>query len=154
VTVTIRRARVAEAAALTDLSIRSKASNGYDADFMAACRDELTVTPARMRSGTYWVAAEDDALCGCVALGMDEGCTSGEVNAFFVDPGWQRRGVGLLLWYALRDEAQARGLVRLHLAADPAAVAFYERIGFVTMGSIPSGSIKGRSLPHMTLALS
>ena len=152
-TVTVCRARPDEAAVLTDLSIRSKASNGYDAAFMDACRDELTVTPERMRAATYWIALAEAEPCGCVALGMDEGGTSGEVNAFFVDPGWQRRGVGLLLWQALRTEAKARGLIRLHLAADPAAVAFYERLGFVTIGAIPSGSIEGRTLPHMTLAL-
>ncbi len=39
---TIRLARPEDAATVTALAFRSKASNGYDAAFMAACRDELT----------------------------------------------------------------------------------------------------------------
>lgn len=149
----VRLARSDEASALTDLSMRSKASNGYDADFMAACVDALTVTAERMAEATYWVAEDGDTLCGCVALGIADDGTSGEVNAFFVDPDWQGRGIGRLLWRPVRDEAKARGLIRLHLAADPEAVGFYNRLGFVTMGTVPSEAIPGRALPHMTLAL-
>ena len=46
----IRRALETEGAALSDLSIRSKQSNGYDDAFMDACRDELAVTPERLRA--------------------------------------------------------------------------------------------------------
>lgn len=63
----IRRARPDEADALTDLSMRSKRSNGYDDAFMEACREELTVTPKRLAEGEYWVAVADD-ICGCVCL--------------------------------------------------------------------------------------
>lgn len=130
--------------------MRSKQSNGYDAAFMAACREELTVTAERMAEGAYWVAESGGAIRGCVCLGIDEGGTSGEINAFFTDPAHQRRGIGMALWTKILEEARRAGLVRLHLAADPAAVPFYQRLGFVTIGQIASGSIPGRSLPHMT----
>jgi hypothetical protein len=42
---TIRPARADEASALTDVVLKPKAHWGYDADFMAACRDELTIVP-------------------------------------------------------------------------------------------------------------
>lgn len=146
----IRPARPVDAAALTDLSMRSKASNGYDAAFMAACREELTVTPERMAEGQYWLVEIEGAIRGCVCLGIDEEGSSGEITACFIDPECQRRGIGRRLWERVLAEARAAGLVRLHLAADPAAVPFYERIGFVTIGEVPSGSIARRSLPHMT----
>lgn len=149
----IRAARYDEADALTDLSIRSKQSNGYDDAFIAACHDELTVTRERMDAGRYWVAEADGVIRGCVALGRDDGATSGEINAFFIDPDWQRRGIGRMLWQKVLDEARAAGLIRLHLASDPGAVAFYKKLGFVIMGEIPSGSIPGRTLPHMTRVL-
>jgi hypothetical protein len=41
--VLIRPARATEAGILTDLALRSKAHWGYDAQFLEACRDELTV---------------------------------------------------------------------------------------------------------------
>lgn len=147
----IRRARPEEAAALTDLSLRSKRSNGYDEAFMEACREELTVTASRLAAGEFWVA-EADGLRGCVCLAADLEAGSGEVEAFFVDPDWQRRGVGRLLWLKVLERARSKGLARLHLDADPAAVPFYEAMGFRVMGEAPSGSIEGRMLPRMELA--
>jgi len=150
--ISIRRARPDEADALTELSIRSKRSNGYDDQFMAACREELTVTEDCLTAGEYWVA-ECGGLCGCACLLAGRGGRSGEIHAFFIDPQWQRKGIGRLLWEKLLERAKARGLVELHLDADPAAVPFYEAMGFRVTGSAPSGSIPGRSLPRMTLAM-
>lgn len=148
----IRRARPEDADVLTDLSLRSKRSNGYDDAFMAACRDELTVTAADLAAGEYWVA-EAGTVCGCACLAVDPDGRSGEVHAFFIDPGWQRKGVGRLLWRTLLARARAHGLARLHLDADPAAVPFYAAMGFAVVGEAPSGSIAGRALPHMTMSL-
>lgn len=148
----IRQARLEEADILTNLSMRSKQSNGYDDIFMEACRTELTVTEERLLTGEYWVA-ESDIVCGCACIDIDPNSRSGEVHAFFIDPDWQRKGIGRLLWQKIVESARAKGLVHLHLDADPFAVPFYESLGFKTVGEVPSGSIKGRSIPHMTLSL-
>lgn len=149
--ITLRRARSDEAEALTALSLNAKRSNGYDDAFMAACREELTVTDQRLAEGEYWVA-EAGGLCGCACLLVDANGRSGEVHAFFIDPAWQRKGVGRLLWNRLVQRAKEEGLAELHLDADPAAVPFYEAMGFKVVGESPSGSIPGRSLPLMKLA--
>src|SRR5687768_4428349 len=52
--VLVRRARADEAEALTELTMRAKASWGYDAAFMAACREELTLTPETFAAWTVW----------------------------------------------------------------------------------------------------
>lgn len=148
----IRRARPDEADALTDLSMRSKRSNGYDDAFMDACREELTVTPKRLAEGEYWVAVADD-ICGCACLLPDEKDASGEIHAFFIDPELKRQGIGRLLWSRVLRSASAKRLVRLHLDADPYAVPFYESLGFVVVDKVPSGSIPGRFLPKMELCL-
>ncbi len=150
-TVTIRRARSDEARVLTDLSMRAKRSNGYDEAFMEACRAELTVTAARMEEGEYWVADSDD-LCGCVCL-KAAGDGDGEVHAFFIDPEWQRRGVGRSLWRKVLERAKILGMKTLFLDSDPAAVPFYRAMGFVEIGHTPSGSIEGRMLPRMACQL-
>jgi len=150
--ITIRKARPDDAGKLTDLIMRSKSSNGYDEAFMAACREELAVTGARLAEEEYWVA-ETDVLCGCACLLVDENDTSGEVSAFFVDPGWQGKGVGRLLWQKLLERAKAQALSQLHLDSDPFAVPFYQAMGFAVTGQTPSGSIPGRFLPYMTLSL-
>jgi len=132
--------------------MRSKRSNGYDEPFMAACRKELTVTGERLLEGEYWVA-ESDVVCECACLVADPRSRSGEVHAFFIDPEWQGKGIGSLLWQKLVERAKEKGLAGLHLDADPFAVPFYKALGFEVVGEVPSGSIAGRSLPHMTIAI-
>lgn len=148
----IRRARHEDVGVLTELSMRSKRSNGYDEPFMAACREELTVTGEHLVEGEYWVA-DCGVVCGCACLLADPNSSSGEVHAFFIDPEWQRKGIGRLLWQKLVERAKEKELAGLHLDADPFSVPFYEALGFEVVGEVPSGSIAGRSLPHMTIAI-
>jgi N-acetylglutamate synthase-like GNAT family acetyltransferase len=150
--ITLRRARVNETKVLSELSMRSKRSNGYDDAFMAACKQELTVTEERIRDGEYWVA-DAGMVCGCGCLLADPASRSGEIHAFFIDPDCQRSGIGFMLWQKLLERAKAKGLEKLHLDADPNAVPFYEAIGFKISGETPSGSISGRSLPYMTYSI-
>lgn len=151
-TVLIRRARREEADELSRIAFLSKQSNGYDGAFMAACEDELRVTPALLDAHEYWVAAGED-LCGFACLQVEGDAGWGTISSFFVHPDWQRRGVGRLLWRALEASARSKGLQGLCLDADPDAEAFYAALGFSTVGRVPSGSIPGRTLPHMQLRL-
>lgn len=148
----IRTANRNDAAMLTALAMRSKQSNGYDDAFMAACREELTVTEQHFATTTYWVA-EGEAIAGMVGLELDEEGASGEIGSFFIDPAHKRKGIGRLLWQAVLDFADAQGVKTLRLDADPAAEPFYEAMGFKTVGRVASGSIAGRTLPHMVLDL-
>ncbi len=148
----IRPARLEETGVLTALCLRSKQSNGYDDAFMAACRDELTVTAADLATGEYWVA-EAGTVCGCACLLAEANSSAGEVHAFFIDPEWKRQGVGRRLWQKLLERAQDRQLATLYLDADPSAVPFYQALGFEVVGSKPSGSIPGRNIPHMKITL-
>jgi len=154
----IRPATEKDAEALTALAMVSKRSNGYDDAFMTACVEELRVTPAMLEAHAYWVA-EDDRPCGFIGLRVGSGeatgdSAAGEIAALYVHPDRQGRGVGRLLWTAMEREARAMGIRSLRLDADPAAEAFYRRLGLVTTGTAPSGSIPGRMLPHMRIDLS
>lgn len=146
----IRRAKIGDVDAMTDVIFRSKQSNGYDDVFMEACREELRVTAANLGRAEFWVA-EDGAICGCVALTIDG--EIGEVENFFVDPDRQRQGIGRILWDQVMARVRAANVTRLVLDADPTAVPFYEAMGFVVIGETPSGSIKGRMLPLMEMRL-
>lgn len=58
----LRDARPDAAGLLTSLAMRSKAYWGYPPEFMAACRGELTVTPADLgHRGARHVVAEPEA---------------------------------------------------------------------------------------------
>ena len=102
----VRPARADEAGTLTELAMRAKASWGYDAAFMAACREELTLTPQKMAAWQVWVAEVDGRIAGMVALGLDG---AAEVEDFFVEPAFQGRGVGGALMGELLSAAKAAG---------------------------------------------
>ncbi len=54
----------------------------------------------------------------------------GEVQALYVHPKHGGRGIGTALLQALTDQAQARGIVELHLESSLNAVGFYAKAGY------------------------
>lgn len=92
----VRIARAEEAASLTDLAIRAKASWGYDVTFMERCRAELTITAAKMASRTFWVAEHDGWLAGMVAIATDG--TSAELDYFMVEQACRVRESDARCW--------------------------------------------------------
>ncbi|MDF1730105.1 MAG: GNAT family N-acetyltransferase [Minwuia sp.] len=148
----LRPARVAECAELTDLIMRSKASNGYDAAFMEACRAELTVTPEILARGPFAVLEADGKLIGTAQVSREEDVW--HLQLMFVDPACQGMGAGRRLIDWAMTEAGLQGASELHIEADPNAEAFYLRSGAHRVGAAPSGSIPGRMIPLMILPLS
>ena len=74
---------------------------------------------------------------------------TGEIELMFVDPGRLRQGVGRALWRHLLDTAQALGVTRVLIDADPFAEPFYRAMGARRTGQSPSASIPGRMLPRL-----
>jgi GNAT superfamily N-acetyltransferase len=151
--VTLRRARRDETAAMTDLCIRSKRSNGYDDAFMAQCLDELAVREGDLDDGEFWVAEAGSGLAGLACWCRDPDGRIAELTQLYVAPESQRTGIGRKLAEKVLERARATGVVRIVLDADPFAVPFYEALGFRVTGQSASGSIPGRILPHMAMAL-
>jgi GNAT superfamily N-acetyltransferase len=149
--VRIRPAVISEAAALTELALRSKAYWGYDDAFVALCEEELTTHPAAIAGGQVWVAETGNRIVGMLEI-VPEGLAA-ELRMIFVEPDAMRAGVGRSLWRHAEAEARALGAERLELDADPHAVPFYERMGMRIVGESPSGSIPGRMLPRMAKSL-
>lgn len=147
--VELRPARAGEAAELTELALRSKAHWDYSAEFLAACRSELTVAEDRLPAVT--VAAVGGAIAGFSLL---EGHgAEGELAMLFVDPPWIGRGVGGRLLQAALADAGERGYRHVVLDADPGAAPFYARYGAQHLGEVPSGSIPGRTLPRLRFVI-
>ncbi len=140
----IRDAAPNETEALSALALRSKAHWGYDAAFMAACVEELTVTPARLAGWTTRVHEDGGAVDGFYALSTESGAACAEM--FFVDPPAIGTGVGKVLWAEMVDRA-AIDAVTLRIESDPQAEGFYARMGAVRTGTCDSASIPGRKLP-------
>ncbi len=136
---------------LSDLALRSKAYWGYDAEFLAACRAELTLDPGRLAAERTAVAEIDGRPAGLVSVLGEP--PLGEIGMLFVDPEHIGSGVGGALWRHALAEARAAGFGTLELVADPGAVGFYLRMGARRAGEVPSESIPGRTLPLMTYHL-
>jgi GNAT superfamily N-acetyltransferase len=149
--VRLRAARVDEAAMLSELALRSKAHWGYSAEFIEACREELTVHPGEINAGRVTVAELDGVVVGMYLIGGAP--PLGEIEDFFVEPAHIGTGLGGLMFRALRAAATEAGFTHLRVDADPNAAGFYERQGAVRIGEEPSGSISGRMLPRLELEL-
>jgi GNAT superfamily N-acetyltransferase len=149
--VILRSAQPEEAVTLTALVLRSKAHWGYGPEMMATFIDALTLRPAQLAEGPAWVADIDGRPAGFASIGVEG--SEARLEMLFVDPWAIGRGVGRLLWNHALAEARSRGAARLVVDADPSAASFYERMGARRTGLVPSGSIRGRMLPALTIEL-
>lgn len=144
-----RRARPDEWQALHALAMRSKAHWGYDADFLAMCKEDLKPTPARIEDSLTFVLEADGELAGYYLL-----TPNGEqsvLDALFLEPNQIGKGHGKRLFAHLLDEVRSLGITRFQFDADPYAEAFYAKMGAVRIGDTPSSAIPGRMLPLMEM---
>jgi GNAT superfamily N-acetyltransferase len=148
----IRPARTDEAAALTELVLRSKAHWGYGAEFLEACRAELTIRPDDIRRRRVVVAEDtDSAVVGVASL--EGSAPEGSLGLCFVEPAAIGRGVGRALYFHVTRAARELGFARLTIEADPNAEPFYRRLGARPVGRTASGSLAGRELPLLEVRL-
>lgn len=148
----LRAPRPSECKMLSDLCLRSKAHWGYDAAFLEACRDELTLTTDTLQNCEVAVAVSKNRICGLVQLDPIVPC--GVLEKLFVDPDAIGKGVGRRLFDWAVEIARQTGMTHFTIDGDPNSVAFYLKMGARLTGSTPSGSIKGRMLPQFRYDLS
>jgi GNAT superfamily N-acetyltransferase len=148
----LRRATPDEAAGLTALALRSKAYWGYDEAFIEACRAELTVSATDVDGLRITVEESEGRVVGFYGLAGEP--PEADLALMFVDPRSIGQGVGRRLWEHAVTTAGALGFESITIESDPGAEPFYRRMGAVTVGSAPSRSIPGRSLPLLRLQIS
>ena len=106
----IRKALVAEAAALHALTGRSALHWGYEPEFLEWEPESIAVTPELIASATVYVLEDAGRMLGYYALGT---------------------GCGKRLWLHAVTTARELGAVELLIAADPNASPFYRAMGAV-----------------------
>jgi GNAT superfamily N-acetyltransferase len=149
---TIRRAFPADAGALSALALRSKAYWGYDSNFLAACRDDLTLTAEDIETSTvYLIDGEASPLGFYRLLLQDDGVA--ELDALFVEPAAMGQGVGKQLWRHAVATAANFGCSEMVWQSDPQAEGFYLALGGQRAGESESTVIPGRLLPLMRFQL-
>lgn len=148
----IRRAGVEEAATLSDLALRSKAHWGYDADFLEACRAELTLSPAYLAEHHVYVIEEDGRVIGFYSLRAEEG-SGVALDHLFIEPKIIGRGYGKSLWQHAVRTATSLGYSHLTIESEPHAEPFYRAMGATCFASVPSSVRPGRILPVLHFVL-
>ncbi|MEU0278883.1 GNAT family N-acetyltransferase [Streptomyces sp. NPDC006195] len=139
----IREARPDEAPALSALVLRSKAHWGYDEAFLAACRDELTISSGEVTARRLAVA-EDETSGEALGVASLEGrAPDGTLGLLFVEPRAIGRGIGRALYAHVLDRARELGFERLTIDSDPHAVGFYRALG---ARPVPGGGTLSRLL--------
>ncbi len=150
--IAIRPALPCEGAPLSELAFRSKAYWGYDDAFMAACRDELSVSEQSITDGAVYVIESDGRVLGFYSLvPLNEHDV--DVGHFFLEPDSIGRGYGKKLLVHAVVVATERGYKRLLIQSDPNAEPFYLAMGAGRIGKQPSASIAGRELPLLEIRL-
>jgi len=149
--VIIRAGLPSEAGAISALALRSKGHWGYDAAFLEACREDLTIDPAWCDGVRLVVAEEDGVLLGYVRIAGEP--PVGELDGLFVDPPAIGRGIGGLLLQHAVATAAGLGLETLEIDSDPYAEPFYRHAGAVRTGTTSSTVDPTRSLPRLLLAV-
>jgi GNAT superfamily N-acetyltransferase len=94
--------------------------------------------------GSDHCAGREDAL-------LDPAHDAAKIRAFFVHPGWARRGVGSRILEACESAAEAEGFHRLEMGATLTGVPLYLARGYVEKEHREVPLVPGLSLPivHM-----
>jgi len=123
----IRTATADDLPALRDVFRRAALSNEGDREWIEAHQDEWGLDESNVIEGRTRVA-----LVGGVIVGFST-LVGSELEDLFVDPDRMRQGIATAL---VRDVGAT--VPRIDLTANPHALAFYESVGFVEDGIVPT----------------
>jgi GNAT superfamily N-acetyltransferase len=85
-------------------------------------------------------AAREDSL-------LDPARDAAKIRAFFVHPGWARRGIGSMILEACENAALAAGFTHFEMGATLSGVAFYRAKGYAALENLEVPLNNGESLP-------
>jgi ribosomal protein S18 acetylase RimI-like enzyme len=118
--------------ALRGVFRRSSLSNEGDREALLAHPEALELELPEPADGVVRVGQLEGRVAGFATARLRPGGPV-ELVDLFVDPSWMRRGVGRALVADVQAMAHARG-TSVVVVANPHALAFYERVGFVAEG--------------------
>jgi GNAT superfamily N-acetyltransferase len=93
--------------------------------------------------GDQWKSAEDDRL--------DPTAEAGRIRAFFVHPGWARRGIGRSIIQKCEQAARDEGFTRLELVATLPGEPLYAALGYTATERIDIPLPQGETLPAVRM---
>lgn len=126
---TIRPARMDEAAELRARTGRSALHWGYEPEFLDWEPDAIAVSPAFLANSTAYVLEENGQMLGYYALVGAPPSMS--LDKLFVEPDRIGTGCGKRLWLHATATAGSLGATELTIASDPNAAPFYRAMGTI-----------------------
>ncbi len=149
----IRLATLEDSAVLQGLVAESvwvlQANDYSDEQREAAIRLVYGVDTQLIRDGTYFAVEQDGQIVACggwsrrrTLFGGDQHRPSREpdlldpateparIRAFFVRPGWERRGIGSVLVRACEQAALSEGFRQIEMASTLTGIALYSAHGY------------------------
>jgi GNAT superfamily N-acetyltransferase len=132
---TLRTAVPSDIEMLTGVFRRASLSNEHDRAYLLAHSDALEVSGDGVLEGRTTAAVDPSgSIVGFASYLITEDVI--ELEDLFVDPQWMRHGIGRTLVLAIAAAARELGFDRLEVTANPHALEFYERTGFVADGVV------------------
>jgi GNAT superfamily N-acetyltransferase len=130
----IRPAIPAERRTLEALQRRASMGNKEDREALRRHPDAIDLPVEQILAGGVFVLEQDGAIVGFSAIvAREDGDV--ELDALFVEPGTQRRGIGKKLVEHCAEIARSRGSTTLHVIGNRHAEQFYLACGFSIIGS-------------------
>ena len=86
----------------------------------------------------HWTEREDALL--------DPLRDAAKIRAFFIHPGWARRGIGSMILKACEDAARSAGFTRYEMGATLTGARLFAAKGYVPVESIEIPLVNGESL--------
>ena len=131
----LRTAVAGDLPLLRTLFRRSSLSNADDAAALMAHPEVFVLPDTHVLAGRTRVAVDG---AGTVVGFATTGGTgeARELEDLFVDPDYQRRGIGALLVADAVALARRDGAVRLEVTGNPHASRFYAAVGFERLGEV------------------
>jgi GNAT superfamily N-acetyltransferase len=122
---------------------------------------------------TYYVVTAEDQVVGCGGWSkrktlyggdqmishvddmLDPTQDEAKIRAFFVDPGWARKGIGRTIIDACEEAARANGFRRMELGATLPGEPLYAAMGYTVTERFDIPMPDGETLPgaHMVKSL-
>jgi N-acetylglutamate synthase-like GNAT family acetyltransferase len=138
---------ISNAKELTAIAFQSKAFWGYSNELIKSWQADLTVTSKMIEKCCVFKYLIDETIAGFYILNTPEKNTI-VLEMLFVLPQFIGKGIGKQLIQHSFKKAKVKKVKSITLLADPNAVAFYKKQGFVTINKKES-TIPDRFLPVM-----
>jgi GNAT superfamily N-acetyltransferase len=159
---------------LIPISVRALSTGHYSAQQIeSAIIHIFGVDSQLIADGTYYAAMDGETIVGCGGWSMRKTLYGGDqmkgelddlldpardaarIRAFFVHPGWARRGIGRSIIERCEADARAQGFGRMELGATLPGEQLYAVMGYRAIEPFTIEMTDGVTLPcvHMTKVL-